>query len=117
MNEPTPTPITAGELHRWLKASTSPPICIDVREDQEIELAPFPAPVIHLPLSRASSWMDSLPDKLPSNCPVVVICHAGIRSQDFGNWLLQQNLGYQVFNLEGGIEAWSCNVDPSVPRY
>ncbi|HGY5532410.1 MAG: rhodanese-like domain-containing protein [Prochlorococcaceae cyanobacterium ETNP7_MAG_30] len=117
MNQPKPTPISARDLHRWLTDSTSLPICVDVREDKELELAPFPAPVLHLPLSRSSSWIDTLPNNLPSDCPVVVICHAGIRSWDFGSWLLQQNLGHQVFNLEGGIEAWSCNVDPSVPRY
>ena len=117
MNQPTPTPISAKDLNRWLSDSSSLPICVDVREDQELELAPFPADVLHLPLSRSSDWMETLPQLLPNDRPVVVICHAGIRSWNFGTWLLEQEIGYQVWNLEGGIEAWSINVDSSVPRY
>ena len=117
MNQPTPTPISAKDLHRWLSDSSSLPICVDVREDQELELAPFPADVLHLPLSRSSDWMETLPQLLPNDRPVVVICHAGIRSWNFGTWLLEQEIGYQVWNLEGGIDAWSINVDSSVPRY
>ena len=49
--------------------------------------------------------------------PVVVICHAGVRSWQFGCWLLQQRPDLTVWNLEGGIDAWSVQVDPSVPRY
>ena len=117
MNQPTPTPISAKDLHCWLTDSPSLPICVDVREDQELELAPFPADVLHLPLSRSSDWMETLPQLLPNDRPVVVICHAGIRSWNFGTWLLEQEIGYQVWNLEGGIDAWSINVDSSVPRY
>jgi rhodanese-related sulfurtransferase len=40
-----------------------------------------------------------------------------MRSWRFGCWLAQER-GYQeVWNVEGGIEAWSREVDPSVPRY
>ncbi len=117
MTQPTPTPISAKDLHRWLSEPSAPPICVDVREDQELALAPFSTDVLHLPLSRSSDWMETLPKLLPNDRPVVVICHAGIRSWNFGTWLLEQDIGYQVWNLEGGIDAWSINVDSSVPRY
>ena len=48
---------------------------------------------------------------------MVVICHAGVRSLHLGLWLLQQMPELEVWNLEGGIDAWSLQVDPSVPRY
>ncbi|MFL0770270.1 MAG: rhodanese-like domain-containing protein [Prochlorococcus sp.] len=117
MEQPLPTPISAIALHDWLNQQSDVPFCIDVREDQELELARFPDPVLQLPLSRASDWMDRLPQILPDDQSVVVICHAGIRSQNFGAWLLQQGLVDQVWNLEGGIDAWSINVDQAVPRY
>ena len=46
-----------------------------------------------------------------------MICHAGVRSLHFGLWLLEQRQTLEVWNLEGGIDAWSVQVDPKVPRY
>ena len=46
----------------------------------------------------------------------VVYCHHGIRSQSAAEYLLR--LGHaNVRSLAGGIDAWSCEVDPAVPRY
>jgi monothiol glutaredoxin len=48
--------------------------------------------------------------------PVVFYCHHGIRSHGAATWFAQSGLARPV-NLAGGIEAWSLEVDPSVPRY
>jgi rhodanese-related sulfurtransferase len=48
---------------------------------------------------------------------VAVLCHSGMRSWRFGCWLAQERGYKEVWNVEGGIEAWSREVDPSVPRY
>ena len=88
-----------------------------VLEDQELELAQLPRPVIHLPLSRSQQWLAELEQRLDRERPVAVLCHAGVRSWDFGCFLTER-LGYErVWNLSGGIDAWSREVDPSVPRY
>ena len=48
--------------------------------------------------------------------PLVFQCHRGIRSQSAAEYC--QGLGFEnLFNLRGGIDAWSLLVDPSVPRY
>ena len=48
--------------------------------------------------------------------PIVFQCHHGIRSQSAAEYC--QGLGFEnLFNLRGGIDAWSQLVDPSVPRY
>lgn len=89
---------------------------VDVREDAELALARLPHPVIHLPLSRAAEWSGRIGELLARDRPVAVFCHAGVRSWQMACWLDQQ--GYsEVWNLEGGIEAWSLEVDASVPRY
>ena len=49
--------------------------------------------------------------------PVAVLCHAGVRSWHFGCWLIQEHGHPQVWNIQGGIEAWSVSVDPAIPRY
>ncbi len=113
-----PKQITPTELNRWLSTSTSPqPFLVDVREDEELELAPFTYPVKHLALSKATSWTDQLQDLLPQNQPIIAICHAGVRSMQFSTWLLNQGWQQDVYNLEGGIDAWSLTVDHTVPRY
>ena len=113
MKKDSPKTLSANELHAWLQNDDLKPLLIDVREEEELEIALFPSEVIHLPLSTSSTWLETLPAKLSLNKPIVVICHAGIRSWNFGQWLLDQNLGYEVWNLKGGIDAWepqlNCN--------
>jgi rhodanese-related sulfurtransferase len=112
----TPQQISAAELHRRLQAG-DPLQLVDVREAEELELARLPHPVLHLPLSSSALWLSTLDERLERDRPVVVLCHAGIRSWQFGCWLIEQQGYGAVWNLRGGIEAWSLEVDPEVPRY
>ncbi len=53
---------------------------------------------------------------LPQDAAIVLYCHHGIRSMQAASQLVQA--GYRrIFNLEGGIDAWSLEVDSDVPRY
>ena len=47
---------------------------------------------------------------------IVFLCHHGIRSQQAAAYFRQQGFR-QVYNVQGGIEAWSLRIDPTVPRY
>ena len=116
MTPSSPQSISARDLHEWLASGRALQL-VDVREHSELEIAPFPGQVEHLPLSESNLWLSDLPARLTTSNPIVVICHAGIRSRNFGCWLLEQAADYDVWNLEGGIHAWSVEVDPSVPRY
>lgn len=65
--------------------------------------------------------MNEIPDRLAELEPyrhgrVVVHCHHGGRSLRVTHWLRQQGFA-QAQNMEGGIDAWSTQVDPQVPRY
>ena len=73
--------------------------------------------VVHLPLSGSQQWLPQLWQHLDRDRDLVVLCHAGIRSWQFASWLLETQELPQVWNLEGGIDAWSVLVDPEVPRY
>jgi rhodanese-related sulfurtransferase len=112
----TPTPIQPQELQRRL-AEGEPIQLVDVREDAELELARLSHPVLHLPLSRSQEWVPDLDQHLDRDRPIAVVCHAGIRSWQFGAWLIEQQGYGQVWNVQGGIDAWSLQVDPNVPRY
>jgi rhodanese-related sulfurtransferase len=47
---------------------------------------------------------------------ITVLCHHGQRSLNVTAWLRNQGFE-QVQSLRGGIDAWSAEVDPKVPRY
>ena len=53
---------------------------------------------------------------LPKDAMLVFYCHTGQRSQAAAEHFRLQGFG-NVYNLSGGIDAWSQRVDPSVPRY
>jgi monothiol glutaredoxin len=53
---------------------------------------------------------------LERDTTIVFHCHHGFRSQSAAEYYLRA--GFQnLYNLSGGIDAWSMLVDPSVPRY
>ena len=111
-----PLPIEAPDLADRLARDAAIQL-VDVREDAELALARLSHPVVHLPLSRAADWAPRIDGLLDRERPVAVLCHAGVRSWKFGCWLVQEQGFSDVWNLEGGIEAWSLRVDASVPRY
>ena len=64
MKQTQPKPISAIDLHQWLLKESDTPLLIDVREDEEVALAPFPMISLHLPLSQSSLWMGKLNKEL-----------------------------------------------------
>ena len=118
MNQHIPLNISPKDLNKILEDDSSEnPFIVDVREDDEIAIASFSFSVLHLPLSKAAHWSGNIEELLPKDQPIVLVCHAGIRSFNFGIWLLEKGIAQRVWNLVGGIDAWSKDVDQSVPRY
>lgn len=113
---PQPLNLSASDLHSRLIGGEDLQL-VDVREASELELAALSHPVIHLALSRSGEWMETIDSLLDRGRPVVVLCHAGVRSWQFASWLIEAQGFSDVWNLQGGIEAWSVEVDRSVPRY
>ena len=112
-----PSNLSVKEFSKWIENPKKQFFIIDVREENELLLAQLSEPFMHLPLSEYSLWSESIFNKLPTDKSIVVICHSGIRSWNFCVWLHSKKLGYEVWNLEGGIDAWSIEVDSRVPRY
>tara|TARA_Y100000589_G_scaffold108432_1_gene103044 strand:+ start:385 stop:735 length:351 start_codon:yes stop_codon:yes gene_type:complete len=112
-----PTSLTAYSLNNWLNSKDENPIIIDVREDLEIEIASLPFVDIYIPISKVSfDYVSSILSK-HSNKKFVILCHHGIRSYNFAQWLIENELVIQVWNLEEGIDGWSIYIDSSIPRY
>ena len=118
MNQHIPLNISPEDLNKILEDdSPGKPFIVDVREDNELAIASFDFSVLHLPLSQAENWSGKIEELLPKDQPIVVVCHAGVRSLNFGIWLLEQGIVKSVWNLVGGIDAWSKDIDPSISRY
>jgi len=102
--------ITVRELADKLNGPT-PPLVIDVREPHEYELAHIEGAQLK-PLGQIATWASDF-DK---EAEIVLQCHSGGRSMQAAQFL--QRLGFKnVANLKGGIDAWSVQIDPTVPRY
>jgi len=88
------------------------PVLLDVREPWEFETATMagslPMPMGDVP-SRAHAELD--PD-----AHIVVVCHHGQRSLSVAMWLRREGFE-RAQSLAGGIDAWSREIDPTVPRY
>ena len=86
---------------------------LDVRQHWENELASLPGSLL-IPLNEIAQRSREIGGD-PS-AKIVVYCHHGVRSLSAASFL--ERLGYtNVHSLAGGIDAWSCEVDASVPRY
>jgi rhodanese-related sulfurtransferase len=86
---------------------------LDVREPGEIATAAIEG-TLRIPMQQIPTRAEELvPQK---NERIVVHCHHGGRSARVQAWLQQQGFT-QVQNMTGGIDAWSQQVDSSVPRY
>jgi rhodanese-related sulfurtransferase len=95
------------------------PVVLDVREPWEVQLATVKEDgftLLTLPMREIPARLAELQDTLGTDHPIACLCHHGMRSLQVANYLAQNGFG-AVVNLQGGIEAWSQQVDPSVPHY
>jgi len=102
--------LTAVELKRRIDLGQDLQL-IDVREPHEYAFAKIPNGTL-IPLGQLENRMSELD---PSR-ETVVYCRSGIRSAHAIRQLRQAGFAGRLLNLEGGILAWSRDVDPSVPK-
>jgi rhodanese-related sulfurtransferase len=91
------------------------PVVVDVREDWEVKLACIKIDGFEF----KHIAMNQIPNELgqfSKDQATAVLCHHGGRSQNVALFLTSQGV-QNVFNISGGIHAWSEEVDPSVPVY
>ncbi len=104
--------LTPGGLQAMLQsAPENKPILLDVREPWEFQLANIAGSKL-VPMGEIPSRIQDI----DSSHPTVVICHHGARSLQVVAYLERQ--GFEnLHNLQGGIDAWSREIDPAVPLY
>jgi rhodanese-related sulfurtransferase len=107
--------IRPSQLADWIAAQSSPPLLLDVREPAELRTASVQAnglELLAIPMNEVPARLDELdPDR-----PLACLCHHGARSQRVAMFLAHNGFS-NVVNVAGGIDAWSVERDPTVPRY
>jgi len=86
-------------------------LLVDVREPHEHALCRIEGAVL-IPMGSIPANLQ----KLDTDDDVICFCHHGMRSLDVANWLRQQGVK-SAKSMAGGIDRWSLEVDPKVPRY
>jgi adenylyltransferase/sulfurtransferase len=103
--------MSVRELAERLARGDDDFVLVDVREPHELAIARFPK-ALHVPMRQVPQRMS----ELSKDRTLVIACQHGVRSERVLEFLKQQ--GYtRLRNLTGGIDAWSREVDTSVPRY
>ena len=106
--------LAVDQLHDFTAAHPGA-VLLDVREAWEVQLASIKLPgvtALHIPMQAVPQRLAELAEVQP----IVCICHHGMRSAQVVAFLQRQGHA-QVYNLAGGVDAWSAQVDPAVPRY
>jgi adenylyltransferase/sulfurtransferase len=97
-------------LHERMQ-SGEPFVLLDVREPFEFELAQIEGANL-IPLGE----LPQRANELDRTADIFVLCHSGMRSARAAEFLRSAGFA-RVASVAGGIDAWSEEVDPSVPRY
>ncbi|OGA96097.1 MAG: sulfurtransferase [Burkholderiales bacterium RIFCSPHIGHO2_12_FULL_61_11] len=95
------------------------PVVLDVREPWELQTAWVKEDgfmLVHIPMREIAARLAELQVSHGTSHSIACLCHHGMRSQQVANYLAQSGFT-KVVNLRGGIDAWSQQVDPSVPLY
>ena len=95
------------------------PVVLDVREPWELQTASVRADgftLVHVPMREVPGRLAELQAAHGPDQPIACLCHHGMRSLQVANYLAQNGFTNLV-NLQGGIAAWSQQLDASVAQY
>ena len=94
-----------------MRANGTAHTVLDVREPDEVAICAIENSV-PIPMQQVPRKLE----ELPREHPLIVICHHGMRSATVTEFL--RNNGFDnAWNLDGGIDAWSRLIEPTMPRY
>jgi len=102
--------ITPQDVKRRIDSSEKLRL-IDVREPFEVRQASIAGAEV-IPMRTIPNSLATFEDE---EKPIIVFCHHGMRSLQVVGWLKEH--GVDSLSMAGGIDRWSLEIDPKVPRY
>jgi len=109
------TPIQLRDFLKETDKNNLPPLLLDVREPWEFEYCNIEGSVL-IPMGELASELDTLVAEIDHEREIIMICHHGIRSRQMGYYMEQAGFK-NITNLDGGVEAWAKDVEPTMKRY
>jgi rhodanese-related sulfurtransferase len=104
--------VSPAEAKSRLSAARA--VLIDVREPEEYALAHIDDSQL-MPMQSIPAQLQQL-EGLADERDLLVLCHHGVRSLQTAAWLRERGIE-NCFSVAGGIDQWSREIDPGVPRY
>lgn len=109
--------VRPSQLAAWLESvrAHGEPVVLDVREPSELQVASVKADgfkLLTIPMGVIPPRLAELDPEQPIAC----LCHHGGRSMQVAAFLQSRGFSH-VANIAGGINAWSAELDPTIPRY
>jgi len=109
--------VRPSQLAAWLESvrAHGEPVVLDVREPSELQVASVKADgfkLLTIPMGVIPPRLTELNPEQPIAC----LCHHGGRSMQVAAFLHDRGFSH-VANIAGGINAWSAELDPTIPRY
>lgn len=89
-------------------------VLIDVREPEEFSLSCVDGARL-IPMQSIPAELQKL-EGLADDATLLILCHHGVRSLQVASWLRARGIE-NCYSISGGIDRWSREVDPSIPRY
>ena len=108
-----PLEITLAEAQRKLSEEPKT-VLIDVREPEEYALARIDGSVL-IPMQTVPAELQKL-EGMADEGDLLILCHHGVRSLQVAAWLQARGIE-NATSIAGGIDRWSMEIDPAVPRY
>ncbi|MDX1653114.1 MAG: rhodanese-like domain-containing protein [Brumimicrobium sp.] len=102
--------ITPVELKKWMDEKRDFQL-VDVRESDELAIASIGG--LHIPLNTVPINVQ----KIDKNKDVVIYCRSGKRSANAITYLMNSSGYDNLYNLKGGILAWSDEIDNTIQKY
>ncbi|MCY7307179.1 MAG: sulfurtransferase [Rhodoferax sp.] len=111
------TQVRPRDLKSWFSpvSDDSKPLVLDVREPSELRTASITAGDYELVAIPMGSVPQRLAELDPAR-PIACLCHHGGRSMQVATFLAARGFT-QVANIAGGIDAWTQELEPAIPRY
>jgi rhodanese-related sulfurtransferase len=113
MSQAAPLEIAPQDVKRRLDAGERLTL-IDVREPAEFQAARIAGAEL-IPMRTIPAQLQRL-EAAADDSTLVVFCHHGVRSLNVVNWLREQGVA-SCQSMAGGIDRWSLEIDPAIPRY
>jgi len=111
MNTPAPVPEVSVEDLKLRLDRSEKFVLLDVREPFELEIASLPG-AVNIPLGELPARLG----ELDPGAETLILCRSGGRSANALEFLRDAGFS-KLWNVEGGINAWSRRIDPAVPLY